>query len=179
MSIEYISASPIHRWLKPTYRTIPEQILGFLIFLSVSFSLFFLTQWIISSGQASPWYQQLIQAPWAIQTWGTSLIWGGYHILMPLSIWMVWRRFSFFTLKLELSIFLAQCVFQTLWTLSFFFFHEPLLSLFALMFLLCNTLLCILLFRKKERTSYKLLLLPFLWIFYIVGVNMAICVVNP
>jgi tryptophan-rich sensory protein len=179
MNTEYLAPSLQTRWLKPTYRTLPEQIVGLAIFLTVSFSIFLFTQWMASFGLPNHWYKDLIQAPWIIQNWPDTPLWVGYHLLMPLSIWMLWRRFSFFTLKLEISIFLMQFAFQCLWGISFFIFKESLLSLFALLFLLCNTLLCVLLYRKKEKAARFLLIPSFLWVFYMMGVNMAICVLNP
>lgn len=179
MNTENLSSPLPTKWLKPTYRTLPEQIIGLAIFLTVSFSGFLFTKWMASIGLPSHWYKNLIQAPWIIQNWPDTPLWMGYHFLMPLSIWMLWRRFSFYTLKLEISIFLTQFGFQCLWAVSFFFVKESLLSLFVLLFLLCNTLLCVLLFRKKERASRIFLIPSFLWVFYIMGVNMAICVLNP
>lgn len=166
-------------WLKPTYRTRPEQAVGLAIFLTVSFALFWLNRWIISFSIDTTWYKTLIQAPWVIQNWPSTPLWTGYHILMPLSVWILWRRFSFFTLKLELSVFLTQCIFQGLWCLCFFFFQETLLALSALLFLCFNTLLCVLLFHKKERVARILLIPSFLWVFYVMGINMAICLFNP
>lgn len=171
-------SSPLS-WLKPTYRTRPEQAVGLAIFLTVSFALFLFNRWMTSFSLESHWYKNLIQAPWVIPNWPDTPLWAGYHILMPLSIWILWRRFSFFTLKLELSVFLTQCIFQGLWGLSFFFFQETLLALTSLLFLCFNTLLCVLLFRKKERVARILLIPSFLWVFYVMGINMAICLFNP
>lgn len=180
MKTESIPFPTQTRWgLKPTYRTFAEQIVGLSIFLTVSFAIFLFNQWMVSFGLPTDWYKTLVKAPWIIQNWADTPIWTLYHALMPLSIWLLWRRFSFYTLKPEISIFLAQLGFQIIWGLCFFFFQEILLSLFALLFLLCNTLLCVLLFRKKEKGARLLLIPSFLWVFYIMGINMAICVLNP
>ena len=166
-------------WFKPSYRTKPEQAVGLAIFLTLSFGLFLFNQWMTSFSLSSHWYQALAQAPWVLSSWPKTPLWIGYHILVPLSIWTLWRRSSFFTLKLERSIFLAQLAFQSLWSLSFFFLQETLLALSALLLLCFNTLLCILLFRKKEK-AVKILLIPSLmWVFYVMGINMVICVFNP
>ena len=178
MSIEH-TASASGIWLKPSYRTLSEQAVGLAIFMALSFALFLFNQWMISFSVSSGWYNALNQAPWVIQGWPETPLWIGYHVLMPLSIWTLWRRFSFFTLKLELSIFLTQLLFQALWSLSFFFFQETLLALSALLLLCFNTLLCILLFRKREKAARILLIPSFIWVFYLMGINMTICVFNP
>lgn len=179
MSLEHIAPSNRLTWLKPTYRTLPEQMVGLAIFLTISFSLYLLKQWMIPFSLNGNWYKTLVQAPWVIHGWPETPLWSCYHFLLPLSIWTLWRRISFFKLKLELSVFLAQLLFQGLWILSFFYFREPLLSLTALLFLCFSTLLSILLFGRKERAVKFLLIPSFLWIFYIMGINMTICVFNP
>jgi tryptophan-rich sensory protein len=94
-------------------------------------------------------------------------------------MWTLWRRYSLRTLKLELSVFIAQFAFQAVWSISHFFFHQTLLALVALLLLWCNILLATMLFWKKERLSGWLLLFPLAWIFYLVGVNMITCISNP
>ena len=78
-----------------------------------------------------------------------------------------------------MSIFSAQFLFQLAWSVSFFLLQETLLALVALLLLWSCHLLSALLFWKKEKTAGILLILPFLWIFYMMCVNMAICVSNP
>lgn len=126
-------------WLKPTYRTRPEQAVGFAIFLTLSFLVYSLSK-----------------------------TWLAYHVLISSSIWLVWRRFSIFTLKLEMTLFITQLGFETLYFLT----EDPLLSLFALLFLLCNTILCILLYRKKEKLAQFLLLPALVWVLAITAWNM-------
>ncbi|HSX14204.1 MAG TPA: tryptophan-rich sensory protein [Chlamydiales bacterium] len=125
-------------WLKPTYRTRPEQAVGLLIFLTLSLLVYSLSFSLLP-----------------------------YHFLIAGSIWMVWRRFSIFTLKLEVTLFLTQLGFEILSLTT-----QPLLSLFALLFLLCNTILCILLYRKKEKLAQFLLIPAFLWMFAITAWKM-------
>lgn len=128
-------------WLKPTYRTIPEQLVGFSIFLTVSFAVyFFASVWII------------------------------YHLLIPASIWLVWRRHSIFTLKLEMTLFITQLAFEIFYTLA----KNPLLSLFAILFLLSNTIVCILLYRKKEKLVQFFLIPVLAWVLAITAWKMVL-----
>lgn len=102
-----------------------------------------------------------------------------YFLFLSLSMWTLWRRHSLRVLKLELSVFLSQFLFQAAWSLSYFAMHETLLSLVILLLLWCNTLLAALLFWKKEPLSGLLLLFPLIWIFYLVAQNMVTCISNP
>lgn len=149
---------PLGRFLRPSHRTRPEQLVGLGIYLLVCLAFEFL------SGLASH-YSPIL---------GTL-----YFISLALSMWSLWRRYSLRVLKLELSIFLAQFLFQMAWTFSFFVLQETLLALVALLLLWCNTLLATLLFWKKEPFSGWLLLFPIFWIFYLVGLNMVLCISNP
>lgn len=98
-----------------------------------------------------------------------------YFLSLAVGMWALWRRYSLRVLKLELSVFLAQFIFQMVWCLSFFAFQQSLLALVSLLLLWCTTLLAALLFWKKERLSGLLFLFPLFWVFYLVGINMVAC----
>lgn len=135
------------RFLRPSHRTRPEQLVGLGIFLLISFGF------------------QLACYPCSF--------------CLALSMWTLWRRYSLRVLKLELSAFLAQFLFQAAWAVSSFALHQTLLALVALLLLWCTTLLATLLFWKKEPIAGWLLVFPLLWIFYLVGSNMVICISYP
>lgn len=147
------------RFLKPSHRTRPEQLVGLSIFLLFSATImsFFL--------KGLPFLDLIF--------------WGAYHLFLPLSVWTLWRRYSFKHLRVELSLYLAFIALQVFWSLSLFFLQEILLALVALLLLWCAQLLAILLYWKKERLSGILLIPPFLWVFYIMALNMVTCVSKP
>jgi len=133
-----------------SHRTKGEQGVGFGIFLALSLGI-----------------ETLASLP--SSSYG---IWG---LSLALSIWSLWRRYSLRVIKLELSVFLSQFIFQIASSVTFFLFNQILLTLVSLLLLWCSTLLTALLFWKKERLSSLLLFLPLLWVFYLVGLNMVIC----
>ncbi len=143
------------RLLKPSHRTRPEQFVGLGIYLLICFGFQ------AFNGSATPFFETL------------------YFLSLGLSMWTLWRRYSLRILKLELSVFLAQFLFQGTWSLSYFALQQILLALVALLLLWCNTLLATLLFWKKEPLSGGLLLFPLVWIFYLAGLNMVTCISNP
>ncbi len=140
---------------KSSYRTLPEQLVGLGIYLSLSLGFELL------SGLT-------------INFLGTL-----YFIALACGMWTLWRRHSLRVLKLELSLFLSQFLFQLMWSVSFFILHQSLLALVALLLLWCNTLLAALLFWKKERFSGLILLFPLFWTFYLVVLNMVNCISTP
>lgn len=183
MSIDHSqpdSLSVSTTWLlRPSHRTRPEQIVGFFIFILISLGSELLNRWLVPFSIHTAWYRGLVQVPWAVESWPLTPFWMCHHFLIAASMWTLWRRFSLRVLKLELSVFLSQFAFQAAWFFSFFFFQQTLLALVALLLLFCNILLASLLFWKKERLSGQILILPLLWVFYMVGINMAICISNP
>lgn len=140
---------------RPSHRTGPEQIVGLGIYLSISLGF------------------QLISGL-SFQYLATF-----YSIFIGFGMWALWRCYSLHVLKLELSVFLAQFLFQMVWSVSFFIFEQSLLVLVALLLLSCNTLLSTLLFWKKERLSGLIYLFPLFWVFYLAFMNMIKCMANP
>ncbi|HSX11139.1 MAG TPA: tryptophan-rich sensory protein [Chlamydiales bacterium] len=157
---------PGFRILRQSHRTRPEQIVGLGIFLLISLGFQLI------GGLSTQFYDILPSRLYAALclTYSLSLAFG---------MWTLWRCYSLRLLKLELSVFLGQFLFQMVWSLSFFALHEMLLALVALLLLWSNTLLSLLLFWKKEKLSGGLFLFPLLWIFYLVGLNMVICISKP
>lgn len=170
---------PWRRFLKQSHRTFPEQLVGFGIFLLIHSAFELINGSLIVPSFQSTWFRSLIQAPWALADQSYILSWTAYSFTLSLSIWTLWRRYSLRVLKLEFSVFFSQILFQLAWSISFFVLQEPLLALMALLLLWCNNLLAAVLFWKKERISGQLLLIPFIWIFYVMALNMIICISNP
>lgn len=135
---------------KPSHRTRPEQLVGLGIYISISLAFQFL------SGLST----QRLSTP--------------YSLFLALGMWALWRRYSLKVLKLELSLFLAQFLFQMAWR-----FSQPFFVLVALLLLTSNTLVTSLLFWKKEKTSGILYLFPLFWVFYLACVNMISCIASP
>ena len=140
---------------RPSRRTRPEQFVGLGIYLSISLGF------------------------WMISGLTTQFLAFPYALFLGFGMWALWRRFSLRVLKLELSLFLAQFLFQTIWGVSFFILEQSLLVLVALLLLSCTTLLATLLFWKKEKTSGLLYVFPLLWVFYLAFINMIGCISNP
>lgn len=132
---------------RPSHRTRPEQLVGLGIYLSVSFGF------LLISG---------------LNTQFLSIF---YALFLSLGMWALWRRFSLRVLKLELSVFLAQFVFQLGWRLD-----QPPLVLVSLLLLNTTTLVALLLFWKKERSAAALYIFPLLWVFYMACLNMIHCI---
>jgi tryptophan-rich sensory protein len=159
MSIDHTQSDSLpllwSRILRPSHRTLPEQLVGLGIYLLLCLGVQFF------SGRAPGWVETILSTL--------------YFLSLAFGMWALWRRYSLRTLRWELPIFLAQFLFQAAGSLSSLVLHQQLLTLVALLLLWSNTLLAALLFWKKERLSGSLLFFPVLWNFYLVGLNMVIC----
>ncbi len=165
--------SSLLAYLKPSHRTLPEQIVGLFIFILFSLSVLFFNDWILNASLSAT------KNPWNLKNWWTLSAWGVYHLLFAISMWTLWRRISLLKLKIELSLFITQFLLQVLFFFCFFILEQNLLSLFVNLFLVSNSLLCILLFYKKKKISASLLIPCFMWIFYLLGASMSLCILNP
>ena len=170
------STLPYRPW-KASHRSLSEQLAGLgIIGLScLAFAFFggYLFQ------LHSDWYSTLHHAPWSIPTsWYSPLI-TIVHFCLALSFWTLWRRHSLRTLTIEFSLFLGLFFLESTWTLSLFSIQQTLLSLIALLLWMVDAMVLTALFWKKEKTAGQFLL-PFLfWLFYLVSVNMVLCITNP
>lgn len=179
MTIEQHPKSDFLFWFKHSHRTWPEQAVGAGIILSVSFAFEWLTRWIIQMSSGMEWARQIFSTHWTFSAAISHPAWTLYHTLAAFAMWNLWRRYSLKVLKIELSVFLLQFVLQTSWALSFFCLRASLLALAALLFLCSNTILAALLYWKKERFSGQALIPTSIWVFFVMAVNMAICISNP
>lgn len=175
---------PWSRFLRPSHRTRPEQWVGFGILLCLSLGFDWINGWIahlaFQNGATVAWMQNLAQnTPGTLSQKVFGASWTLYYLILTLSAWVLWRRFSLRVLKLEFSVFFAQFLFQTAWTVSLLLLQETRVALFFSVILWFNHLASTLLFWKKEPLAGQLLLLPFLWVFYAMGLNMFVCIANP
>lgn len=176
MLVDHQKSSPL-LWFKPSSRTWPEQAVGAALFLLISLAFEWLTSWLIRNG--SEVGSGVFGSHWIFKTALSAPLWILYQCLSAFAMWNLWRRYSLHFLKLEFALFLFQLVLQAGWAVAFFIYHESLLALITLLFLCTSTILAALLYWKRERFSGQALIPSFFWIFYVMGVNMAICIVNP
>lgn len=149
------------------HRTGPEKWVGGAIFLFISFAFFFFNGWVIAN-------EPLLSGP--LPSWLVLSCWIAYHAILPTAVWIFWRYRSLLTLKLELSVFFIQLILPSTWFVCFYYLMEPLLSFYVSVFWASSTILGILLFYKKRTLSGILLIPAFVWVVYLMGLNMTLCI---
>lgn len=162
-------------FLRATFRSRSEQGLGLLLLLLLSLSMYQIHNLLIQFSWLSLWNRHILPSSWALAEPAYPYCRFLYFTLNALAAWSVWRRFSLKEIAVEFSVFSIQFVWHLAACLCFYVWQKPLFSLFFLLLLWVNLLLTALLFGKREAFAGQLLLFSLLWIFYLVGLNMMIC----
>ncbi len=166
------------RILKPSHRPITERWAGLGILLALALGFQVLSFWLARFSVHGEWFLSQVQALWALHAWPISPLWTLFYCTQAISFWTLWRRNSLLNLKLELSLFLCQFAFSTLWFLSLFVWQQSLLSLVFLLLQNIATLLCTIVFWRKEQPAGQWMCVGLSWGIYIASLNMALSLLN-
>ena len=118
--------------------------------ISATRSAFALAAWLALSFAAAAmggfflpgeWYARLQKPAWNPPNWLFGPVWAALYTTMAIAAWLVWKRGGFPAQRTALSFFLAQLLFNALWSPLFFGMHHPGLA-FADIALLWLALLC-------------------------------------
>ncbi|HKL50662.1 MAG TPA: TspO/MBR family protein [Wenzhouxiangellaceae bacterium] len=154
-----------------------RQTLGLLAWLALSF----LTAYIgaVASITAPTFYGQLVQPAWAPPAWLFGPVWTTLFIMMGIAAWLVWRRGGFGAQRAPLLLFLAQLVFNGLWSWLFFAWHLggwALADIAILWLLIAATIAA---FRRTSPVA-ALLLVPYIaWVSFAGALNYTLWQLNP
>lgn len=142
---------------RPSHRSLGEQIVGLGLFMILSLLILAGLVW------TEPNPSSLIRFGWTL-----------YHLFCPVAMWMVWRRFSMRTHKVEFTIFFLQFIFEIGWLLALFGPTNPLLAVTLLFLFFCNALLSSLFVWKKERIASGAFGALALWIFWNIALTLSL-----
>lgn len=154
-----------------------RQILGLVAWLVLSFLIAFVGA--VASINAPAFYGQLTQPDWAPPAWLFGPVWTTLFIMMGVAAWLVWRRGGFGVQRRPLLLFLAQLVFNGLWSWLFFawaFGGWALVDIAILWLLIAATIVAF------WRTSplAGLLLVPYIaWVSFAGVLNYTLWQLNP
>jgi translocator protein len=105
-------------------------------------------------------------------------VWTALYAAMGTAAWLVWKRGGFAGQRVALSFFLAQLLFNALWSPLFFGMHRPALA-FADIALLWLALLCTVARFWKASPLAGVLLVPYLaWVTFASALNFALWRLN-
>ena len=125
------------------------------------------------------WYAALEKPAWNPPAWVFGPVWTALYTLMAVAAWLVWKRGGFAGHRAALSLFLAQLLFNALWSPLFFGRQDPGLALADLLLLWLALLMTVAGF-WKARPLAGVMLLPYLaWVTFAGALNFTLWRLNP
>ena len=124
------------------------------------------------------WYAGLQKPSWNPPNWIFGPVWTALYTTMAIAAWLVWKRGGFGGQRVALSLFLAQLLFNLLWSPLFFGLRHPALA-FVDIVLLWLALLGTVAAFWKVRPLAGALLVPYLaWVTFASALNFALWRLN-
>jgi translocator protein len=124
------------------------------------------------------WFATLKKPSWNPPNWIFGPVWTALYTTMAIAAWLVWKRGGFAGQRVALSLFLAQLLFNALWSPLFFGMHHPGLA-FADIALLWLALLGTVAAFWSARPLAGALLVPYLaWVTFASALNFALWRLN-
>lgn len=134
----------------------------------------------IFTSEAIPtWYAGLTKPDFNPPNWLFAPVWTTLYILMGISLYLVWVAEGGKRLKrAAIWFFFFQLILNTLWSILFFGFKNPLLAFIEILMLWLSIGMTILLFQRFSRVAAQLLLPYLLWVTFATVLNGAIMLLN-
>lgn len=155
-------------------RSLPEKIICFFIFLMSGFCIESMLLWIFSYCN----WNYFINIKGLISRNLYTAFYTVYFIFSAITIWSVWKNYSFKKLKLDISLFLIIFFLSIIWNYIFLIQQDFFISLICNLFILFFSIALTLLVWKKEKLSAILFLFCVFWTSYLFVVNMSCSITN-
>ncbi len=118
------------------------------------------------------WYAGLNKPPFTPPNWIFGPVWTTLYVLMGISLFLIWRNgFGDRMVKIAVTFFLIQLIFNVLWSLLFFGLHSPFAGLVNIFLLLLAIALTIIRFIPISKIAAILLIPYILWVSFAAVLN--------
>ncbi len=125
------------------------------------------------------WYIFLNKPAFSPPNWIFGPVWTVLYFLMGVAAYLIWiKSDSRKKIKTALNFFLAQLVFNFLWSLLFFGLHSPLLALVDIVILWQLIVVTMVSFYPLSKTAAYLLLPYLVWVSFATILNASIVILN-
>ncbi len=122
-----------------------------------------------------PWYSQIILPNFSPPSWVFGPVWTTLYLMMSIAIWNVWKE----TLnKKILMIYFFHLIFNSLWSVIFFGFHEIFFALIDLGIIVFFIIWLMRIYYYVNKLSFLLMIPYLLWSLYALLLNGAIFYLN-
>ncbi|MEN9405662.1 MAG: hypothetical protein RLY47_621 [Candidatus Parcubacteria bacterium] len=125
------------------------------------------------------WYATLTKPELNPPSWVFGPVWTTLYLLMGVSAFLIWQKgWARRDVKIALSVYVVQLVFNALWSIVFFGLQSPGLALVVIAALLISIIWTMVLFYKISRPAMYLLIPYILWVSFASYLNYAIYALN-
>lgn len=125
------------------------------------------------------WYKELIKPSFGPPDWIFGPTWSILYILMGIALYLVWQsNVEKKKKKIAITFFAIQLVLNSLWSILFFGFKRPEISLMEIFVLWLAILINLILFRKIKKSAGWLLFPYLLWVSFAAVLNFSIWQLN-
>jgi translocator protein len=105
-------------------------------------------------------------------------VWITLYFIMGISFFLVWKNTKSYDIKVPVILFVVQLVLNSLWSIIFFGYKNPMFGFFEIILLWVFILLCILRFYPVSKTASWLLVPHLLWVSFASVLNFKIWMLN-
>jgi translocator protein len=125
------------------------------------------------------WYNNL-NLPWLRPpNWLFAPVWLTLYTLMAVSLYLIWQQgLKNNKVKIAFVVFIIQLFFNSLWSILFFGWQNPLLGLIDIVWLWLMIVISMILFWPLNKTASLLLVPYFLWVSFATYLNYSIWQLN-
>ena len=122
-----------------------------------------------------PWYSEILLPSFNPPSWVFAPVWTTLYLLMSIAAWNIWT----INKKLKiLKIYFIHIFFNSLWSVLFFGFHQPLLALINLIIILFFIIYLMKAYFSISKISFYLMVPYIIWSSYALILNVSIVIMN-
>ena len=125
------------------------------------------------------WYMNLNKPVFSPPNWVFGPVWTLLYLLMGIAVYLVWIQKSTQKTKISLTFFIAQLIFNFLWSVLFFAMQSPLFALVDIIILWLLIVGTIIKFYPLSKIAAYLLVPYLVWVSFATILNASIVVLNP
>jgi len=124
------------------------------------------------------WYSNLDKPFFTPPNWLFGPVWTLLYLLMAISLYLVLTTRATHSKKHAYTLFVAQLILNTLWSVVFFGLHQPWLAFVIILLLLFGIIFTMSSFRTVRPMAAYLLVPYLLWVSFAACLNLAIAILN-
>ena len=154
---------------------IKNKFLTFILFFIITYSAS-LIGGLATINFKEPWYSLIIRPSFSPPDWVFAPVWTALYFMMTLAVWLFWHSTNR-DMK-TIYIYFIHIIVNTTWSITFFVFHQIVISILVLIILIALIIILIKNFKRVNLISSYLMIPYLLWCCFALVLNVSIFVLN-